>query len=95
MTHEEKIARAVLDAFVDGEAALTVREISTRSGLSERTVRSAIASAHGAVLGTTYTQKTIKVVSRSYPGIADTQRRVDAWSPSDAALRAEIRRLRG
>lgn len=80
-----RIARAVLDAWIDGpEHALSCEQIATATGMTVSMVRRTI-EAHGGAVPGTYLE------GRGGP---PGWRRPITYVPSDVAIREEIARLR-
>ena len=78
---------AVVARYLETGEASTVRDIATRVGYSESTVRKVIAECHGAVPGTTYEEVARVSHSRNYRGMQAGSHKVGEFMPSMSHMR--------
>jgi hypothetical protein len=94
-TNEQLLRDAVVEAYLETGKAQDVKEIATRMGCSESTVRKTITKAGGCVSGLRTSQQGRDSFSRDYPGSTSGAHKVWVYSPTLETLRTMVLQLRG
>lgn len=94
-TNERQVRDAVVEAYLETGKALDAKEIATRMGCSESTVRKILTKAGGCVNGLRTSQQGRDSYSRNYPGSTSGAHKVWVYSPALETLREMILQLRG